>query len=547
MTVTPINTMAGELSTLALSVRDALAQAARMFNSGQVAEAGRQCESILGQYPDHAGALHIMGLVHYRQGALDQARPLLERATARCPDSAEIWSNLAACLHDLDALEAGEAAARNSLALNENAAGTWNNLGNLLRKRGAYGEAEASFRRALALQPLLEQAWNNLGTVLRSQHRLPEAEAAYQEALTLAPGYLDAWVNLGNTRIAQGNNAAAEIAFRRALALRPHHPEAHAYLGMALLVMGRLAEGWPEYEWRSHPQLRNQHAVRRPQRQKPEWQGEPLAGKTLMLWVEQGFGDTLQFCRYAEQISRQGGRVIAVVREPLRALLQTQPWIERVLGDGDLIATQDYDYWALPLSLPYRFGTTLDTIPAPIPYLCADAAKAAHWQRRLSVFGSARRVGLVWGGNPEHANDANRSLTLPQLAALAQTPDTVFFSLQKGQQAAEAAEPPPGMNLVPLGHELQDFSDSAALLKNLDLLITVDSAPAHLAGALGLPCWVLLPSVPDWRWLQAREDSPWYPTLRLFRQTAPGDWSAVVERMAAELQNETTISTRRPV
>jgi hypothetical protein len=267
----------------------------------------------------------------------------------------------------------------------------------------------------------------------------------------------------------------------------------------------------------------------------PPWDGRPLEGRTLLLHAEQGFGDAIQFIRYLPLAAERGGRIIIECQAQLQRLFQINAGGSQIVASGQPMP--DFDSHCPLLSLPWVFGTTLASVPDIVPYLRADAENVGSWRQRLAEHSQVVKVGLVWSGNPAHKNDRCRSMTLARLAPLAQTRGVRFFSLQKGEAATEARTPPPGMELIDWTEELTDFADTAALIAHLDLVIAVDTAVAHLAGAMGKPVWTLLPFVPDWRWLLEREDSPWYPSMRLFRQPFWGDWDSVIERVADELSN----------
>jgi len=402
------------------------------------------------------------------------------------------------------------------------------NLGALLFETGALAEAAESCRRALALSPDNPQRHNNLGNVLVAQDALDEAIASYGRAIALDPGDAATYVNLGNTQQEKGDLDAARRSFEQALALDPERGEAAWGLAMITLLEGDLAAGWRRHE------ARHRVAAFGPPRpfSAPLWRGEPVEGKTILLHAEQGLGDTLQFVRYVPLVAARGARIVLEVPPELEALLGTMPGADRVVTVGSPLPAID---WHCPLlSLPLALGTDLATIPADVPYLAADAERTASWRARLPA--TPLKVGLVWAGRPEHKRDRWRSLDLAALSPLGAVPDVVFVSLQKGPAAEQARTPPPGLTLIDPTAELVDFVDTAALVAALDLVIAVDTSVAHLAGALGKPVWLLLPAMPDWRWLLGRADSPWYPTARLFRQPSRGDWPRVVQDVTAALR-----------
>ena len=405
------------------------------------------------------------------------------------------------------------------------------NLGVTLERRGAPKEAEACYTRALALGTDDPQASLNLGALLVQQKRFQEAGRIYARALERCPRVPSLWSNLGVLHVCEERAADAEHCFRTALALDGAHSRARFNLSYLLLREGRFEEGWSALEARPGSL---DLTARIPG---PRWQGESLAGKSLLIGPEGGFGDMIQFCRYAPWLKERGAARIGIVCHPaLKSLLATIPGVDIVVALGEQIPEPSWDLWTLPLSLPHHCGTRLDNIPAPIPYLQASPGQVQAWRTRLP---EGPRVGLAWKGNPRFENDGDRSLaSLDLLAPLAAVEGVRFVSLQKGVGEEEALEPPQGLELFNPTPWIEDLSDAAALVASLDLVISVDTAAAHLAGALGRPCWVLLPSYKsDWRWLRKRADSPWYPdSMRLFRQPTEGGWAPVIQDLAGALQ-----------
>jgi Flp pilus assembly protein TadD len=398
-------------------------------------------------------------------------------------------------------------------------------LGQAFGLVGRLDDAARCYREALRRAPEDADTQLRLGDTLLAQDRLDEAVASYRAALACQPDLVAALANLGMALGRLGNADEAEACYRAALQRAPDLAELHESLGLTLLRVGKLDEGWAEYEWR----LRAPTAPRR--FVQPQWAGEPLGDRVLLIHAEQGFGDTIQFCRYVDRIAASA-RVVLEVPDPLVRLLAGR------LGGAHIIAhgapLPPFDLHCPMLSLPFVFRTTLETVPNQMPYLAADPARAAAWRERLAPLGG-KRVGIVWAGRPTHLADRRRSLGLASLAPLADVPGISFVSLQTGPAAMQARRPPPGMVLHDWTAELGDFAETAALVGGLDLLIAVDTAVAHLAGALGRPVWLLNRFDGCWRWLTARDDSPWYPTLRQFRQTQPGDWDTVLRAVTAAL------------
>jgi len=424
-------------------------------------------------------------------------------------------------------LPQAEAAYRQILALDPTHADAHANLGAVLGAVDRLAEAEASCRAALRLRPNYPEAHLVLGGAMLGRGRLAEAEANCREALRLRPNYPEAHHNLGAALSHLGQLAEAEASYREALRLRPNYAVAHENLGYVLLLAGRFEEGWREHEWRQRTGPLSSNA--RNLAAQP-WRGEPVGERTILLHAEQGLGDTLQFCRYAPLMAC-GGAIILEVQPPLVRLLSRLPGVMQIVARGDRLPP--FDLHCPLMSLPHAFGTTLDTIPAATPYLSADPALAAKWHERLVAL-DGLRVGLVWAGQQGlndpavAALDRRRSIALKALEPLGEVAGVSYMSLQTGVPGDQGADPPYGMTLHNFTDELHDFEDTAALIVNLDLVISVDTAVAHLTGALGKPVWLLNRFDTDWRWLLNRDDNPWYPTLRQFRQPSPGDWSSVV-------------------
>jgi len=421
------------------------------------------------------------------------------------------------------------------------------NRGNALRNLDRLEEAEASLREAVRLKRDFANAHSNLASVLDYLGRFDEAEASARTALRLQPEHALALSNLGYILYHLGRTAEAQASYRAALRLRPDAAEWHVDLGLALLLAGEFEEGWKEFEWRWRTRWHTEHFVRHGSLfPVPSWNGEAIEERTILLVADQGFGDTLQFCRYVPQLAARARSTMLSVQPSLVRLLSRIPDLcEITAGAGKFFPPDgrppSVDLWCALMSLPYALGNALETIPATTtPYLTADPADIACWRERLAGL-AGLRVGLCWaGGRSSNLSqivvDRRRSLSLNILAPFGEIAGVQFISLQKGPPAAESACPPRGMKLHDFTEDLHDFADTAALIENLDLVISADTAVAHLAGALGKPVWVLNRFDTCFRWPRNRDDTPWYPTARQFRQPTPGDWCSVIHHAREALQ-----------
>ena len=564
--------------------------------AGRLAEAEAFYRQILSRVPNHPDALHLMGVlagqagradvavdligraiainprtadyycnlgeIYRRSGRLDEAISSFRRAIELRPDYVMAYSNLGVALRDAQKPNEAIEAFRRAIELGGNFAELYGNLGNALRDNGQLDAAIAAYEQAIVLKPNYAMGFNNLGVALRDKKRLPEAAAAIRRAIELEPNDTETHYNLGGILMEAREFDAAREAFAAAIRLNPNHANAHNNLGscwmmqqepanalpeferaiqldpnlatahfnrgLAYLTLGDFRDGLPDYEWRA--KVKPQFIFMREGSSRPRWDGQPLEGRTIFLHAEQGFGDTIQFVRFVPLVHERGGRVILGVQPQLERLMQQVPGVERILSSIE--PELQYDVHCPLLSLQLALGMNLASIPREIPYLKADVVPAAQWKSRMSEI-PGKKVGLAWAGSAMNDQDSIRTISLRQFALLASIKGVQFFSLQKGDALKES---PDGLQLFDWTNDLHDFSDTAGLIANLDLIITVDTAVAHLAGAMGKPVWILIPHSPDWRWMTGREDSPWYPTARLFRQTKLGDWSGAIEKVAGELQ-----------
>ena len=495
------------------------------------AEALASYDKAIALKPDFAAAHNNRGVA-----LMDLKRPAealagYDRAIALKPDVAEVHSNRGNALRDLKRPAEALASFDKAIALKPDYASAHSNRGNALTDLKRPTEALASCDKAIALKPDFAAAYNNRGTALMLLNRPAEALASYDKAIALKPAYAEAHSNRGTVLKDLMHPAEAMASFDKAIALNPDYAAAHWNQSLCLLLMGHFEQGWRQYEWRK--KLNEPMGVR--SYPKPVWLGEEnIAGKPLFIYWEQGFGDTIQFCRCAKLLEARGAKVIMSVQQPLcRLLKQISPTI-RVLNPDE--EPTDFDYHCPLLSLPLALGTTLETIPAEQQYLKTDEELRSVWTARLPPK-TKPRIGVVWSGSTTHKNDHCRSMELQQFLPIF-SPDAEWICLQKEIREKDLAIVRQSGRIAFFGDDLRDFSDTAALLDLMDLIITIDTSVAHLAGAMGKPVWILLPHNPDWRWLLDRNDSPWYPSARLFRQQQIGNWATVTDQVKNELRSK---------
>jgi Tfp pilus assembly protein PilF len=446
---------------------------------------------------------------------------LIRRAIVLRPNYVEAYSNLSNVLRDLGQLDEAVTAARQAISLRPDYAQAHNNLANALKGKGQLDEAIASYLHAITFTPSYVEAHCNLSGALIDGGQLNEAIGAARQAISLDPNYAQAHSNLGNALKDAGQLDAAIAAYRRAVHLKPDFAQGHFNLGVALLMRGDFNEGWRQYEWRGKERRARSLMVRFPQ---PLWDGGDLSGRTIFLHMEQGFGDMIQFIRYLPLVAGRSGRVFVESPRELIRLFGELPGVAGWILRGQPLPA--FDVQCPLLSLPRVFATTLQTIPSQKNLLRRDPNLAQAWGRRPELQQPGLKVGLVWAGQ---SKPVDRSVNPADLAPLAELDNIRFFSLQK------LKAPLPPLELIDWTDELEDFADTAALIANLDLILTIDTSVAHLAATLGKPTWVLLNFAPDWRWMMDRSDSPWYPTMRLFRQPRHGDWKNPIAQVKEAL------------
>jgi tetratricopeptide (TPR) repeat protein len=500
---------------------------------GRPAEALGSYDRALALRPADVLALSNRGVALEALGRAAEAVDCYDRAL-KVKSDARTHANRGNALHALGAHEPAVDSYARAIALGLDDAAVWYTQGNALLELGRAEDALASYDRAVALRPAYVEAWNNRGNALRALSRYDDALASYARALTLDPEAREARVNTGNVMQIVNRHPEAVICYDIVLAADADHVDAHWNGALCRLALGDFQQGWRAFEWR-HRLMPSRGYV------EPLWLGQDFApGTTILLHAEQGFGDTLQFCRYAPMVAALGARVVIETQPELKRLLTGLPGVALVVAQGE--ATGPFDLHCPLLSLPLAFGTTVETVPDTVPYLQADPVATAAWRARLEGLPGVK-VGLVWAGNPRSFNqiaaemDRRRSFALEQYAPLGGIPGVTLVSLQKDAAGEQARMPPAGMVVHDWTAELTDFAETAALVAALDLVIGVDTSVVHVAGALGVPVWILNRHGACWRWLRERTDTPWYPNARLFRQVRTDEWGPVMAEVAEALRD----------
>jgi tetratricopeptide (TPR) repeat protein len=504
-------------------------QAVSACQEGHFDKAERLCAAILEYRRDDFDALHLSGFIHLQRGRHIDAIGFLTKAVKVNGTSIDALSNLGLALQNAGRFEEAATHYRNALALAPRHPEILYNLGNAFLALGRIADALASYDEVLTVNPSHVGACVNRGNTLLRFNRPADALASYDHALALMPDHPQILTNRGHALRRLDRPQEALVSLNTALARSPDFPEAHFEAALAHLTLGDFKAGWNAYEWRWKT---GAFADKRRGFRQPLWLGgAPLSGKTILLHAEQGFGDTLQFIRYAPLLKNAGARVLCEVQPELMPLLAPFDGIE-VVAKG--AALPFFDLHCPLMSLPLAFGTEPATIPAGVPYLKAPAARVVHWRDRLPP--GSLRAGFVWSGSRAHKNDANRSIALSRFEHLFAKLPFSCFGLQREMRDADREVLQRLPNLIDLGPELSDFAETAAVISLLDVVVSVDTAVAHLAGALGKPVVILLPHAADFRWMRDRDDTPWYGSAKLVRQPAFGDWDSAIGRLADELR-----------
>jgi Flp pilus assembly protein TadD len=511
-----------------MTLDQAIQTATAHHQEGRFQEAEALYRQILGADPNHVAALHQLGLLAHQFGHQQVAEELIRKSIARLP-TAEAYTNLGAVMKAIGNAAQAEEAFRQAVRLRPNDPATYTNLGTLLWQLKRPEDSRIALEQAVALNSDFVPALHALMATLGDLGQCDRAVAAGQRAAALGLNNASFWSDMAIAYTEKGELRPAIEAFERSIALEPANGTARYNFSQVLLLSGDFERGWEEQEWRwqsaNFPSPPRNFA-------QPMWDGTPAPGKTVLLHAEQGFGDAIMFARYIRMAAPLANIIVECQKE-IAPLMRTVAGVDRLINRGDELPAFDFQ---LPfLSLPRVFKTRVENIPADVPYISVDPARAEKWTSRLASHRNLR-VGLAWAGTVTHNNDHNRSMSLAQLAPVAGVLNVSFYSLQKGPRAGQAANSPAGMKLIDWTEELNDFADTAALISALDLVVSVDTSVVHVAGALARPVWTLLPFAPDWRWLKSAGDrTPWYPTMRLFRQDRPKDWDAVLMGIVAEL------------
>lgn len=473
--------------------------------------------------PTYADGHYNLGLMYYRNGNLEDSILCFQNTLKNNPTIIDAWNNLGVALMDKKLYKDAITCFCSAIQRAPYLASAHANLGNALQHNGDYDEAIGSLTRALELDKNQGTAWNTLGVTLDKSDR-PQAIECFQKALECNPDHQEALNNLGRATSFAGNIEKGIFYLTRAINLRPDDPDAHWNRALANLLHGRYLEGWREHEWRwkvpSFPSPQRNFA-------KPQWQGENLNGLTILVHAEQGIGDTIQFARFLPLLAAKGAKIVLEVFPPLCRLFTGMESVIDIVSFGQPLP--EFDVHCPFMSLPYLLGTTIDSIPAPVSFPAVRKIKSN------AVTNGSLKVGLAWAGNPNHGTDYKRSISIEKLVPLGQAQDVSFFCAFKGPAAEQRFLVSSLLPMEDLCARATDFLDTAEAIQDLDLIISVDTAVAHLAATMGKKVWLLVPNPPDWRWMLGREDSPWYPSLRIFRQDVPGDWVSVISRVGSEL------------
>ncbi|MEW6054449.1 MAG: tetratricopeptide repeat protein [Nitrospirota bacterium] len=482
---------------------------------------------------DNAYACFMLGVIYQNKGLLNNAVQCFQTTLEIDPEFADAYEKLGECYQNNDIFEDAISYYKKALLLKPHCATLYDNIGVCLHKTGQLDEAMKYYQKALHLDPRLSHVYNNLGNVFDAQGFYEKAIDCYQQALQSNQNNAISYINLGLASQKRGKNSEALVFFHKAVELDKNNAEAHSNMSFSLMASGDLKRGWEEFQWhwKTREGINFQKSL-----QKPRWTGFDISGCTVLLHDGAegsiGFGDTIQFIRYVSSMAEQCAKVIFECKKELIPLLRNVQGISKIMEFGEKACA--FDVHCFILDLPFLFHCSLDNIPSKIPYIHVAPQLIKEWGEKIIYYQPSFKIGLVWGQG--HVGEFGKCCSLVTYSPLGFSNHITFFSLQKGDSAKQAKTSPQGMNIIDLTDDIHDFADTAALIENLDLVISVDTSVAHLAGALGKPVWTLLPFASCWRWMLDREDSPWYPTMRLFRQPSPGDWESVIIKVRDELR-----------
>ena len=512
-----------------IDITETIKIADQHYLGGNIQQAEQLYRLILQSQPDNASAFHMLGVIAHQRGDNHLAVDLLSKAVESNSQVAQYYNNLGVALKALDRFEEAMQAYEKALLLKPNYADAYYNLGNALASLGRYAAAVEQYKQGLLFNPRDACTYYNIGVAMQELGRHAEAVENFEQAIRSGYDSTEVYRAMASSHQALGRYNAAVSILRQALRLKPDCAFTHTDMGMILLLEGDFLQGWKEYRWRLDDCRWTRHfsdALR--------WDGSSFAGKRLLVRCEQGIGDNIHFVRYLPMVKERGGTVIFAIYKELYSLLKDFPGVDEAVNLSDKDCNLIFDLNTPMMDLAGIFGTTLDTIPNQVPYIFAEPYKVECWRKRLS--GPGFKVGIVWSSSPGRGGKHLRNCNLIDFSVISKIEGVKLYSLQKGPAAEEIEQSAGNIPIVDLARQFEDFSDTAAAIENLDLIISVDTSVLHLAGAMGKPTWSLQCFAPDWRWMLDRDDSPWYPTMRLFRQQELGNWDDVFRRLAEQLQ-----------
>ncbi len=505
--------------------------ALKYHQAGQLTEAQQLLEKILQRNPNHPQALHSLGLIAHQRGQNDLARELIKKAIAEDEHCTKFHYNLGIVLEALEKKQEAMQCYEQALTIKADYFEALNNAGNILQSLGRYSDAVENYKKVLSIKPDYVEAYHNMAVAFSMMDNYEDVIRQCDNAIALRQDYAQAYNTKACALQMLGQHWEAVDVYRKALHINPDYPDAHVNLAMALLLLGKFEQGWIHYRRRM-----NTANIYCPDNiETSRWNGSQFKGKKLLIWCEQGIGDAINFIRYLPRVKAKGGTVtLSVKKSLLRLFSQLEGVDELVQATKETTPTGRFDLHVPLMDLPQIFNTNVETIDDCVPYLSADSKEAQSWRTKLNA--TEFKVGIVWAGSPTHKNDRHRSCSIEHFLGLTEVPSVRLYALQKPPASNQLTELPDNTLITNIADQLEDFADTAAAIDNLDLVISVDTAVLHLAGAMAKPVWALLPFVPDFRWMLNRDDTPWYPTMTLFRQNRIGKWDDVFARVTSQLK-----------